>query len=484
MTKHSDSPSQGAESLPSATDAEVQEVPVFAIVGHPNKGKSSLVATLTQNDSVAISRLSGTTIQCQEFPMVVDGKTCYRIIDTPGFQRARPLLQQLMTKSAHAGDRLQALKTMVAEADFPQFYPDEYQLLQPILDGAAIIYLVDGAKPYRPEYESEMQILQWTGQPRLAVINPIGGNQYVEQWQQALDQFFSRVHVFNPLESPFQESMQLLKVFSKIRQQWETPVNLAVSALISDREHRIQLAVEQVCQSCINILCYREAIEYDATPGHPVAFARYQNRLRAFENDSMQKVEALLRYYKISRQEDPLQLHQTDLMDADNWFVWGLDRKELVLMALGGGAASGAVIDVGLGGASLFTGALVGGLAATGTALIYSNNKLRQRFKTWLPGVSSEFRQTSTIGPVTNPLFAWAVLGRAIYHLELLLQRTHAQRAELPLDARAGFDLKNKLKLLSKSETRILSNWLNAKGSAGKMRLQLSKVQKTILKLL
>ena len=35
--------------------------PVFAIVGHPNKGKSSIVATLAEDDDVAISPRPGTT---------------------------------------------------------------------------------------------------------------------------------------------------------------------------------------------------------------------------------------------------------------------------------------------------------------------------------------------------------------------------------------------------------------------------------------
>jgi hypothetical protein len=31
------------------------KAPVFAVVGHPNKGKSSIVATLSQNDAIAIA---------------------------------------------------------------------------------------------------------------------------------------------------------------------------------------------------------------------------------------------------------------------------------------------------------------------------------------------------------------------------------------------------------------------------------------------
>ena len=35
--------------------------PLFAIVGHPNKGKSSIVSTLAQDESVTISPIPGTT---------------------------------------------------------------------------------------------------------------------------------------------------------------------------------------------------------------------------------------------------------------------------------------------------------------------------------------------------------------------------------------------------------------------------------------
>ena len=65
------------------------ERPRFAIVGHPNKGKSSIVATLAEDDAVAISPHPGTTTQARTYPMRLDGNVLYELIDTPGFQRAR-----------------------------------------------------------------------------------------------------------------------------------------------------------------------------------------------------------------------------------------------------------------------------------------------------------------------------------------------------------------------------------------------------------
>ena len=49
-------------------------VPVFAVVGHPNKGKSSIVSTLARDDSVAIGPMPGTTVKCRRYPMTVDGR--------------------------------------------------------------------------------------------------------------------------------------------------------------------------------------------------------------------------------------------------------------------------------------------------------------------------------------------------------------------------------------------------------------------------
>ena len=75
-------------------------VPRFAIVGHPNKGKSSIVATLAEDDAVAISPHPGTTTRARAYPMRLDGEVLYELIDTPGFQRARETLTWLERTTA------------------------------------------------------------------------------------------------------------------------------------------------------------------------------------------------------------------------------------------------------------------------------------------------------------------------------------------------------------------------------------------------
>ena len=122
--------------------------PVFAVVGHPNKGKSSIVATLSQNDAIAIALEPGTTRQQQRYPMTVDQQLLYTLVDTPGFQRPRRVLQWLEAHSVSASDRPETVRAFVREHEGDTRFVDECELLKPIIEGAGIIYVVDGSVPY------------------------------------------------------------------------------------------------------------------------------------------------------------------------------------------------------------------------------------------------------------------------------------------------------------------------------------------------
>ncbi len=147
----------------------MSDLPRFAVVGHPNKGKSSIVATLAEDDAVRISPLPGTTTDARTYPMRVDGQTLYELIDTPGFQRAREVLGWLEQHDRGAEARPAVLAEFVAAHRGDSRFHDECALLAPILAGAGILYVVDGAHPYSREYEAEMEVLRWSGQPRMAL---------------------------------------------------------------------------------------------------------------------------------------------------------------------------------------------------------------------------------------------------------------------------------------------------------------------------
>src|SRR4030095_1532844 len=188
----------------------VSAAPAFAVVGRPNRGKSSIVSTLAQDDSVRIAPEPGTTTQCRAYPMRVDGEVQYVLVDTPGFQRARRAFDWMRARETHAGAHRAVVEAFVAEHRGTGRFPDECELLGPVLAGAGILYVVDGARPYGPDFEAEMEILRWTGQPSMALINPIGGDGHVEEWRAALSQYFKIVRVFDAHAATVAARLQLL----------------------------------------------------------------------------------------------------------------------------------------------------------------------------------------------------------------------------------------------------------------------------------
>ena len=89
-------------------------IPTFAVVGHPNKGKSSIVATLAEDDHVAIGVAPGTTREAHRYAFEIDGETQYVLVDTPGFQRPRAVLDWLEAHATSASERPACVARFVA----------------------------------------------------------------------------------------------------------------------------------------------------------------------------------------------------------------------------------------------------------------------------------------------------------------------------------------------------------------------------------
>lgn len=213
--------------------------PVFAVVGHPNKGKSSIVSTIAQNDDIAISPRSGTTRDTQRYDISI-GAAGYTLVDTPGFQRPSRALAWLQQHAPSADRRYDAIRQFIADPKCQQQFPEEVMLLKPIMEGAAILYVVDGSRPYGAEYEAEMEILRWTGQASMALINPIENEDHVQDWQQALGQYFKIVRVFNAMQADFEKVVAILEAFSHIREEWQSALADIVNAYRNQRATQLQ----------------------------------------------------------------------------------------------------------------------------------------------------------------------------------------------------------------------------------------------------
>jgi GTPase Era involved in 16S rRNA processing len=411
--------------------------PVFAIVGHPNKGKSSIVSTLSQDESVAISSIPGTTAENRVYPMSVDGTVLYELIDTPGFQRARAALEWIHDHAGSAVDRAATVRRFVEQYAGDPRFTAECNLLRPVLEGAGILYVVDGSRPFGEDYEAEMEILRWTGQPSLALINMIGDSDYSDDWKKALGQYFRIVRIFDAFTADFDRRVQLLLAFGEIREEWRDALGKAVHILREEQAGRRKLAARVIAEMLARMITHtrRQRLTADEqADGIDDRLLRdYKHDLAAMEQDCRDEVEQIYNHKKLVRHEPLVQLLDEDLFSRQTWMLFGLTRRQLIATGAIGGAAAGGMIDLAVHGTSLLLGSGLGALAG-GVSAWFTSDRIAS---VKVLGHSLGGKELS-IGPMRNINFPYVALGRALLHKRMVEQRTHAHRGPLELTSEPG----------------------------------------------
>ena len=420
--------------------------PVFAVVGHPNKGKSSIVSTIAQNDDIAISPRSGTTRDTRRYSISI-GTAGYTLVDTPGFQRPSRALAWLQEHAPSADRRHDAIRQFIADPQCRQQFPEEVMLLKPIMEGAAILYVVDGSRPYGAEYEAEMEILRWTGQASMALINPIENEDHVQDWQQALGQYFKIVRVFNAMQADFEKVVAILEAFSHIREEWQSALADIVNEYRNQRVTQLQrsasLLDELLTRLCTYQVSQKVLSKSQAEGLKGILENQYLNDMRKIERQHHEALKRLYQYHHLESTIDELPL-EDNLFDTQQWIMWGLNRKQLTVAATLAGATTGAVVDAALAGSSVMLGALGGGLLGAGSAWLGAERISSFRVR-GLPLGGYEAHQ----GPIQNRNFPYVVVGRFLYLADSLRHRTHAHRDKLQI---SEGDLAARIKQLSSEQ--------------------------------
>jgi small GTP-binding protein len=432
------------------------EVPRFAVVGRVNKGKSSIVATLAEDDSVRIDPRPGTTTEVREYPVQVDGRTLFVLVDTPGFEDAPRALAWLRARPGTAAERPARVADLVRAHQGTDDFVDERRLLAPVLEGASILYVVDGTRPYRPNYEAEMEILRWTGRPGMALVNRIGPGDHAAEWHLALGQYFRIVRDFDAFSASFEERLHLLEAFRALRPEWRQPLEEAVVALGAQRRRRRAEAAATIGGLLVEALTHVEEVavaDQSALEAERDRLERsFHDALRALEERARRRVEAIYGHAGARFEEAGLErpVFRQDLFAEETWRLLGLSPAQLVGASALAGAAVGGAVDVAVGGASFMAGAVIGGALAGGTALYGLGRRFARARRVGPGGVPGLVRDVRglwsggprfRVGPHAQPNFPWVLLDRALLHYDAVARRTHARRGRIPTAegaARAG----------------------------------------------
>jgi GTPase SAR1 family protein len=408
--------------------------PKFAVVGHPNKGKSSIVASLALDDSIQIGNTPGTTQVKRGFPLKVDGEIVYELFDTPGFQRARRVFAWLEEHGDVSADkRVDVVRQFVLEHRENTQFRDEVELLEPILNGAGIIYVVDASKPYGAEYEVEMEILRWCGQPSMAILNLIGDEDYREEWSRALGQYFRMVRTYNPMSAGHVEHIELLESMAQLKEEWTKPIKKAIDILDRLYDEKIDASTAYIAEYMKKVLSYVEIKKIhgeEATEEEEDASKlAYREKILAFEQAERKKIEKIWNHSHVEKSESVLSVEEIGLFSKESASIFGLSQKELILTGASAGVVTGAGFDLMVAGHSLFLGSLIGGVVG-GVGAMFGFDNI---YEVKVLGQSLGKRELS-IGPMKNLNFPYVLLGRALYHASHIAKRSHASRAKIELE--------------------------------------------------
>ena len=423
-----------------------ENVPKFAVVGRVNKGKSSVIASLIEDDGVKISPRPGTTTECVRYAVESEGRVLFSVIDTPGFEDAPRALYWIHSREVTAADREERIRELLEEFAGTEEFVQERKLLTPILQGAAILYVVNGDEPYRRNFETEMEILRYTGQPAMALINRSARGRHVDEWERALNQYFKLVRTFDAHEVSWDDRRRLLEAFIVLEPKWETQLREAVELLEAEQERRLRRVSSIVAGLLVDALSLHLSVLIPRDTTLELEQTRLERRFHdQLRNRELRAHREIAEVYLHSlsdwspETEVDLDL-QGDLFAKETWDVMGLSPRALLTLAAVTGAVAGGTVDAMVGFGTFMTGTVLGGLGGLGvgvyelTRRFASASGLRERAVDALR--RDRDGEWIRVGPHPSTNFPFVLLSRAVDHFDRIRAWAHAKR-ELPSPVQA-----------------------------------------------
>jgi hypothetical protein len=412
----------------------------FAIVGHPNEGKSSVVSTLAEDDTVPVSAFPGETVKCKSYPVKIDGEEIIDFIDTPGFQNPVYMKEWMQE---HGGDGETLMRAFIeVHKDQPDYHHD-VELLRPIAEGAGIIYIVDGSRPVRAPDRAEMEILRDTGRTRMAIINSKDIDAgYVDDWKLAFSQNFNAYRVFNAHHATYRERIDLLESLKSVNPDWQPIMTRVIEAFKKDWQMRTETAADILTDLLEKNMTYAKeqhvANQAAARELQPTMLEAYRAKLARNEKEAHGRIRKLFKHTVFNSELEEANILQEDLFSQQTWHLLGLERNQLVAASAIAGAAGGVGLDVLMAGTSF--GLWAAGGAAIGAASAFlggermadSIGQSRSLFGRFLGGSKVK------VGPVRNPQFYFIMLDRGLLYYDSIIHWAHGRRSEGALRADAN----------------------------------------------
>ena len=448
----------------------VSNAPAFAVVGKINMGKSSVLATLLEIDDDHILRVSSTpgeTTRCLILPVEYDGREMMRFIDTPGFSNALEAMRVIQERHGKGSPNLETIKQFVhAELDGGKF-ADEARLLEPIVEGAGVLYVIDPSKPLRDDFIAEMEILRWTGCPRMALLNEkASDSERLSEWRSRLGSYFNLVRTFNAHRAQFAERTRLLKSLLEIDESRREQIEETITFIEQEWDQRREQSADEILDCLSRAMAHRESVPLDQTEEEieerklrklEEVTQKYYGEICKIEEKTYTKFLKIYRHQTLSVDVTDRSFEGVDLSSEETWQKWGLSRKQITLVGGVAGGAAGLLVDVGSAGFTHGWGTLLGTIGGASAAFLKGDSLPDLK----IGELSADSKKALVVGPPSNLNFPFILLDHLLYHYAQVVCRAHGKREEAVIGSKVEPAV---VKTFSRKRNATFQKWFSALG--------------------
>lgn len=338
----------------------------LAVIGHTNVGKTSLLRTLTRNDSFGeVKNASATTRHVEKVLIGNDKQSLVALYDTPGLEDATGIMDYVSEHTNARDDgvtRLNAFLTAFEHQSHLSDFSQEVKVIKAVLNADIALYVIDARKQPTAKYQDELAILAMSGVPILPVFNFVKDCQ-IDRWQTTLSR--RAIHVFNYFDTVAFDFDSEIKLWQNLATLSKNPDNF--QTLIKHRTDIWYKLLEDGCDIISDFLINVASFvvkSNDDNPQNERILQRMHDSVKKAFGFTCQKLLILYQFYNQAIDVDNLYISIDKIDVFDKSLLPEQSIKTL------GGAGIGAVIGTGIDvmsfGASLGIGTAIGSLVGGG----------------------------------------------------------------------------------------------------------------------
>lgn len=341
------------------------------VAGHTNTGKTAMLRTLGRRSEFGeVSPRSGATRHIEQMTLVDTATFRIDAYDSPGFERAPELRDQVEQRLSGRRDRHTALSEMLTDNSLSDEYAYEALILDQALKCNAILYIIDAREPVLEKYLDEIFLLGLCGRPLICLFNFTASNSREAEWRTHLAASGQHLIVaFDAVVYSWQAEAALYSALQNVLPAHAAAIDWLVTERQQNNDWRLRGASLALAETLVEIAAAEDVVDKNAQQALQTARDELRQFVRKCETDTTRQILAAFnyapdihgRYLHADFESDGW---QRDPFNADTMRFYGLELAK----GSAGGAGIGMAVDIMTAGltlglptlAGLLTGSMLG----------------------------------------------------------------------------------------------------------------------------